>query len=194
MPANVRLWFSLEGVTALLMHSPSSMKAVEAGKLGRKVIPTAEDEAKASRYVLPDGNLYIPAIGVRNCLLRGARGFRLSGTRRSAPDALAGAIGMGDEAFPLLDGEGNVMAADHYTIDIRRVNIQRNAVLRARARIELPWGLRCNFPFNSDLVALDVIRSVLDNAGEMVGLLDYRPDKKGWFGKFRLGEVWTAEL
>lgn len=195
MPINSRLWFTLEGTTSLLMHSPASMQVAEPQQLGRKVIPTAQAEAAASRYLLPDGNFYVKAIAVRNCLLSGAKGYRVTGTRRSAIAVLSAAIGMGDETFPLLDGDGNVTPGDRYTVDTQRVNLKGvGSVLRSRARIALPWKLICNFPFNSDLIATPLVQNVLVNAGEMVGLLDYRPEKKGWFGKFTVEKIWVGDL
>ena len=92
------LTFTLVGQSPLLMHSPASMVRL-GNEMGRKTIPEPEEEARAGLYILPDGNLYVPAIAVRNAMLNGAKGYRIG--KKSASAILAGAVLMLDEAFPL---------------------------------------------------------------------------------------------
>ena len=183
------LYIILNGLSALLMHNPSGM-VKPGGKRGlsRKSIPSPEEEAKASRYLLPDGNMYIPAIAVRRSLLSGAKGYRI-GTRRAA-DILSGAVILADDEFPLLRDD-KPMDGDDYSIDTRRAVVQRQGIIRSRAMIELPWTVKCVFEYNSELASLEHIKDSLNTAGQIVGLLDYRPEKTGWFGRFEVTEIWS---
>ena len=183
--------FKLNGLSPLLMHNPSSLMQPKNETLGRKRNPTAEEDAEASRYVLPDGNLYVPAIAVRNCMLNGSKGYKVG--KKGAMTILSGAILMADEAFPL-SRENKAIKGKDYAIDVRRAVVQRQGIPRARARIELPWQLECSFMFNAELFedverGLEFIKTVLNNAGQTVGLLDYRVEKKGWFGRFEVAEI-----
>lgn len=181
------LYLKLNGLSQLLMHNPAgSMKPGGGQRLGRKTIPSPEAEAEASRYLLPDGHFYVPAIAVRNCLLNGSKGYRIGKIR--AMDLLAGAILMVDEAFPLLRN-GEPIPGKDYSIDERRAVVQKQGIIRARARIELGWQLECAFGYNSTLANLEQIKEIAQNAGQVVGLLDYRPEKKGWFGRFEVIEI-----
>lgn len=187
------LHIKLNGLTPLLMHNPAgSMPVGGARKISRKVIPSPEEEAKAGRYVLPDGNFYIPAIAIRNSLLGGAKGFRIG--RIAAISILSGALDIIDEVFPLLRDNQSLNGED-YLIDTRRAVVQGQGIMRSRARIELPWQVEAIFGYNPDLVSLEQIKEITSNAGRVVGLLDYRPEKKvglpGWFGKFEVTEIWS---
>jgi len=181
-----RLYFVVEGLTPMLMHNAATMKIPG---LHRPSIPTPEEEAAESRYLLSDGNFGIPAIAVRTSILNGAKGLR-SGRSPLKP-ILSGAITTEDEWFPLLRNGKPIIGSD-YTIDTRRVVIQRQGVLRSRPKIELPWEIGCVFGFNPAVIPdLEVIRVVLQKAGIMAGLLDYRPERGGWFGKYTPGKIWV---
>jgi len=185
------LHIKLNGLTPLLMHNPAgSMVAGGGRKITRKTIPSPEEEAKAGRYVLPDGNFFIPAIAVRNSLLGGAKGFRIGKT--AAISILSGALDIIDEVFPLLR-DNQPLNGENYSIDTRRVVVQGQGIMRSRARIELPWQVEAVLGYNPDLVNLEQVKGIASNAGRVVGLLDYRPEKKvglpGWFGKFEVAGV-----
>jgi len=187
------LHVKLNGLTPQLMHNPDGSMIVGGGrKIGRKVIPSSEEEAKASRYVLPDGNFYIPAIAVRNSILGGAKGYRIG--KIAAISILSGALDIIDEAFPLLR-DNQPLDAENYSIDTRRAVVQGQGIMRSRAKIELPWQVEAVFRYNPDLVNLDQIKEIANNAGQVVGLLDYRPEKKvglpGWFGKYEVTDIWS---
>lgn len=186
-----RLHLKLNGLTPLLMHNPAGSMTVGRG-MSRKVIPSPEEEAKASRYVLPDGNFYIPAIAVRNSLLGGAKGYRFG--RTAAISILSGALDIIDEALPLLRDNQPLNGAN-YSVDTRRGVVQRQGIMRSRARIELPWQVEAIFGYNPALASLEQIKEIASKAGRVVGLLDYRPEKKvglpGWFGKFEVTDIWS---
>ncbi|MBA7697276.1 hypothetical protein ES703_105939 [subsurface metagenome] len=184
------LHIKLNGLSPMLMHNPAGSMPTDAAKqkLGRKRIPAPEDEAKAGRYLLPDGNFYVPAIAVRNCLLTATRGQLIN--RRSALPFISGGVLMLDEFFPLYR-DGEPIQGDDYTIDIRRAVVQGQGIMRPRPRIELPWQLEAIFEYDKDVVDLSVIRAVAERGGRTVGLLDYRVEKKGWFGRFEVKEIWS---
>lgn len=182
------LHIELNGLSPLLMHSPESMHRADDKALGRKVIPSPEEEATASRYLLPDGNFYVPAIAVRSSMLQGARGYRIG--KRPAREILAGAIILTDEVFPLMRN-GKPISGSDYTIDSRRAVVQRQGVIRSRAKIELPWQLEAVFGYNSQLANLEQIRMALNNAGQIAGLLDGRPGSGLWFGRFEVTDIWS---
>jgi hypothetical protein len=188
-----KLHLKVSGLTPMLMHNPAgSMIAGGGRKVSRKTIPSPEEEAKASRYLLPDGNFFVPAIAVRNSILGGAKGYRIG--RTAAISIISGALDIIDEVFPLLR-DGQPIDGDDYSIDTRRAVVQGQGIMRSRARIEPPWEVVAIFGYNPDLVNLDQIKDIANNAGHVVGLLDYRPEKKvglpGWFGKFEVVDIWS---
>lgn len=178
----------LKGLSALLMNNPTSMTRPEGTKLSRKTIPPPEEEAASKRYLLPDGNFYIPAIAIRSSMLNGAKGYRIG--KMSAREILSAAVTLTDEVFPL-KRNGNPIGGNDYSIEIRRAVVQRQGIMRARPRIDLPWEVEAIFGFNSQLANIDQVRTAIENAGQVFGLLDYRPQRSGWFGKFAVIDIWS---
>lgn len=187
-----KLHFILDGASPVLLHNAASMSVAKTG-LGRKTIPTPEEEAAASVYKFPDDTLGFPAIGIRSCILSGAKGLRFG--RMGAVGVLSGALDlMGDELFPFVDPNGEPIKK--YIIDIRRAMVQRQGIMRARPKVVLPWSMPCVFmlTLSSETdVKLFLERDftqVISRAGQAVGMGDFRPEKKGWFGKFTIRKVW----
>ena len=180
-----QLHFTLEGTLPLLQHNIRSMQD------GEKILPP-EEAAELASYTLPDGSLCMPAAAVRNALLRAAVGKqgRDERTKKKVPMSriLPGAVLFADDWFPLVDGEGNPIR--EYKIDIRSVHIQgRGRVPRARARIDLPWYLVCTFGYDPEIVPPSIIEELLNDAGRTVGIGDFRLERKGAFGGFRLASL-----
>lgn len=183
----------VNGTAPLLMHNPQGMASPPGDEISVKTIPLAEQEAAASRYLLPDGNFYMPAVAVRGALIGGGTGYRIG--KVGAPGVLSGAVGLLIGEFPLLDGDKNPYPGDRYSIDTRRVVLkargQAVGVMRSRARVELPWMIEAIFEFDSELCSLENVKTALARGGKKAGLMDYRPGTKGWFGKFEVTDIWT---
>ena len=76
-----------------------------------------------------------------------------------------------------------------YTIDSRPVVIAatKGRILRHRPRLD-EWTLQCEFQYDDTLLKESELRRIVDDAGSRVGLLDFRPEKKGPFGRFMVTE------
>ena len=64
--------------------------------------------------------------------------------------------------------------------------VQRNRILLTRARFELPWSLEAHVFAAEDLIAAERLREWLEFAGQRIGLGDWRPERSGSHGRFRL--------
>ena len=180
-----QLFIRIKGLSDLLMNNPASMESTGP-------IPTPEDEAKRSRYVRDDGTLYVPSIALRKSILLGATGYKIG--KFSLRSRLGASIQLFEEYFSLLTEDDKPMT--EYVIDRRRVVIGKAGIIRSRARIEVPWIVEGTFGFNSELlmdrhniVQVEQLKKAIDIAGQVSGLLDFRPNKGGWFGKYRLDEI-----
>lgn len=185
-----KLYFTLKGASPLLMANPILKMKVPSKDttMKRKVIPTPEEDAEYSRYVTPDGYFYVPAIAVRISMLSGSKGYRIG--KSAAKSILSGAVIMVDETFPILRN-GEPLIGTDYVIDTRRAVIQHQGIMASRAKIELPWEVSCMFLLNTELASLEHVRTALERAGQVVGILAYRPELTGWFGRFEVGEMKT---
>jgi hypothetical protein len=178
----------LEGVTPLLMHNPRNLMQSGQG-VGRKEVPPPEKEAEAGLYRLADGRLYIPADNVRECMLRGAIGLR---TGRKALKPIIAAAVMVDEPAFILQRNGEPLL-NHDVIDLRRVVVQKAGVIRARGMVDTPWQLDITFVFDEEVIKAEAIIQALQRAGQVVGVLDYRPERGGVFGRFSVTSAWIEE-
>ena len=69
------------------------------------------------------------------------------------------------------------------------VVVQRSRVLRTRAKFDLDWSCIFNLDGDDELVSKDKLDKWLDIAGRRIGLGDWRPEKSGEFGRFRVGTI-----
>ncbi len=50
------------------------------------------------------------------------------------------------------------------------------------------WSLAFTMELDTDMITVDLLRQIVDDAGKRVGLGDYRPTRKGPYGKFVVTE------
>lgn len=170
---------TVEGTTPILLHNPAGMRPSEAGK---SVIPSPQVEAEASCYWLDDKRsaLAYPADNLKCAMIQVAPQYK-AGKQRLTP-FVAGSIYLEP---PMLS-----FGTLKYEIDTRRAVVVRQGILRSRARIDKGWRLSFDMLVDDDFPVkeLDVLKKILEEAGRRVGIGDYRPAKKGWFGKFKVVE------
>jgi len=166
------------GLSPLLMNNPAGMNPKAPGIKAKK-IPTPEDEAAAKAYKMADGQLYLPALAFRAAVLRQCVGRKIG--RYSAISIVSGAVLVPEERCLLVDVDDKPLC--DYAIDVRRVVVQRNGVMRARPRIE-KWRTRLALEINTEMVGVADILELLQAAGRAVGVGDFRPERKGMFGRF----------
>lgn len=170
---------TIEGITPLLMNQFNVQGALEQAK-GRRVTKTydANEEAEKSAYWSSTGKkeLIIPSMILYASILN-ASSFHKVG-RRSAKSILAGSIRVEPMEIPL--------GTKDYEVDIRPVVINRARVLKGRARLD-KWKATFTIVYNEKQIPnSDIIRTILEEAGERIGIMDFRPQKGGPHGTFRV--------
>jgi len=185
-----KLYIKISGLSPLLMNNPENMM------IGRTKLPTPEEEVRQSRYSMPDESLYVPSIALRKSILLGATGYKIG--KFSLKSRLSAAIQLFEERFPISDERGE--NTSDYAIDRRRVVIRGAGIIRSRARVEPPWFVAGYFKVNSELlmdrygiVQIDLLREIINVAGQVSGLLDFRPNRGGWFGQYELMDIEIQE-
>lgn len=181
------LKFRIKGLTPLLCNNPASMG--KSNGVTKKKEYVAEDEAYKSAYQMEDGSFGFPAIGIRGSILKGCTGLK---SGKFALTSLLSHIQVfgsdGGDLMQILDEDGN--PATDYLIDSRRAVVQRNGIIRNRAKFPR-WKVEFMIEFDEAYVprAEETFTDVLENAGKKVGLGDYRPACKGWFGQYTVEEI-----
>jgi len=182
----------IRGVTPLLMNNPKFKMQRDDKKAKRKekeVLPP-EQEAELGLYRSPEGWLYLGADHVREAMLAAASGYRVN--KRPLKPLVAASLFILDPVFPLTRNGQYLTTYDR--IDIRRAVVQGEGILRARGLIEVPWECEIRYQFDASLADPTNYVQILVEAGTRIGVLDYRPQKGGIFGRFEVVEAWAEDL
>ena len=167
----------LTGVTPLLMNSPLSMiENVGIGMTTKTKTYDLKVEAEKLAYRKDNKELYVPGTAVKGCLIN-ASSFKKIG-KYAAKSIIAGGV------FVMEDKIG--LGTKEYELDKRTVVIQRARVVKARPMLE-KWKISFEIQYNDNMIGdSEIIKNILIEAGQRVGLLDFRPQKYGNFGMFEV--------
>lgn len=168
---------TIKGTSPLLMHR-FPLEPVEA--IEKK---SAEEQAELAAYRTSEGELYVPAVAVQRAIV-GAATFSKGKGRASLQKEVAASV--------LISPEQLGLGERQFEVDSRPVVIQatKGRILRHRPRLN-DWELTFAAEYDDALLTENQLRKVVDDAGTRVGLLDFRPEKKGPFGRFVVTR-WSA--
>lgn len=166
---------TIVGVAPLLFHR-WNCDAVEAkSKAAKGSAAKKSDDLESYVYRDAKGIICLPGEYLRQAIIMAAK-FEQDprSPRKSAMDLFKAAIVPLTELAPL-----GVKKWDYE--DRRRVTVQRSGITRTRPAMNIGWRaeieLLCNLP---EYVNERFLRRVIDNAGRLVGVGDFRPT----FGRF----------
>ena len=185
------LSYLIEGLSPLMLHSSIAMKMHTAG-LGRKEIPTPEQEAEAGVLRDSDGNILVPQEAILLGMRDAAKLFRI-GKERAAQVLASSVFVPAHLLYVPVRRDGRPLKT-YDRVDVRRVVVQRQGVLRGRAVIDPPWQVMGVLEFDPQLISLEILMDILDLAGTKAGLGNYRPAKGGAFGRYQLLQLEVAEV
>jgi hypothetical protein len=206
---NFSVW--VIGDTPIITHAWSEkakremlQKQVKAPKAGKDARDPQQDFVN-SLYEMGDGTYGFPATGFKNCVLSVAH--KDKGIPRTAVmsalwiqaemvrtrPALAGAIC--DMPLIRIHGSKPEMREDMVKVGS---GLNKTATLAYRAQFTL-WAFKITGRFNSDILNIEQLAFLIDEAGISCGLGEWRNERKGMFGAFHRAsieeeEAWEAYL
>jgi len=136
-------------------------------------------EVEAALYKLPNGKYGIPASGIKNCAVSACRFIEGVAMTRAK-----GAF------FVIEDANGLVQIdSKKYEIDERPVSIgtfgNKKKMIRFRPRFD-EWSCTFEVLYNPDILSADQLVNLFNHAGFSVGLCEYRPERSGSYGMFKV--------
>lgn len=137
---------------------------------------TPAEQAEYSAYRDPTTNdLYVPGVAVQRALINAATYSKGKG-RGSLQKNAAACLMVLPERIPL--------GTKTYSLDSRPVVVPatKGRVMRHRPRLD-SWSITFTLEYDDTLLKETEVRRIVDDMGKRVGLLDFRPEKKGPFGK-----------
>jgi hypothetical protein len=181
----MRIATTIEGTTALICNkfgdaaawasTNGTRTAVVGGSKG-----TPLEIASAKVYEGLDGKPMIPQPNLMRCLVEGGR-YHKAGKKQittNKESLLYACVDIEGAEIPLVHREP-------WRVDTRAVVIPATGgrVLAHRPMFD-DWSLTFVVELDETFIAPTLWRAIVDDAGRRVGLGDYRPSKKGPYGKF----------
>ncbi len=178
-----KIQVELEGETPIMMHSAHNM-----GKSTPKKNPTKEyddeEEAEKVAYRTKKGELYLPSRCMKACFVNGASWYKFG--NRGAKSIVAGCTKIEPYEILFLDDKNKIVK--DYEIDLRPVVIQRARIMRARPKLDY-WKVKFTIVYNDEIIKdTDILKKILAESGQRIGLLDNRPQKTGENGTFKVNK------
>lgn len=179
----MKIHVTIEGVSPLLMNrfTEANEIAVSGGTTvafrGSK--GTAREQAEPRRYCDGKGMLYIPGPNIFSALIA-AGAFHKAGKSKITTmktSLVPAGIQVEDLVCPL--------NTDQWEVDSRSVVIPSTGgrIMCHRPRVD-KWSLTFTLDVDTTMFDPKLVRAIVDDAGKKIGLGDYRPARKGPFGRF----------
>lgn len=167
--ATKKIEVTIKGKTPLLMHA---FPMVEIEALEKK---TKEEQAELAAYRDQNKELYIPGINIQRALIAAATYSKGKG-RASLQKQAAACL--------MVEPEKVSLKTKNYEIDSRPVVVPatRGRIIRHRPKIG-NWQISFFLEYEDTLLKETQARKIVDDACDRVGFLDFRPEKKGPFGR-----------
>jgi len=172
-----KIMCEVKGISGLLMHA-FPMMPIENPPIEKR---TPEEQAEIAAYRdAVTGILYIPGIAIQRAFI-GAAAYSKGRGRASLQKQTAACMFV----FP----DRVMLGVKDYAIDSRPIVVPstRGRVIRHRPRLD-EWKAKFEIEYDESLLTERQVRQIVDDAGSRVGLLDFRPEKKGPFGRFIVTE------
>jgi hypothetical protein len=188
----VTLSVTCRGVSPLLMNKIDDDTLLNLRRPGGKKAKTRErpelprDEAVGKVYTTKEGVPYIPSENLLACLIAAGQFVRLDGKRQvstAKSTTLPAFLSVENDHLPLFTHPGR--SAPQWETDIRpgRNPNGNEMVCLVRPRFDA-WAFDVECTVDLDEIGMALVRQLFDTAGKRIGLGDFRPSRKGPFGKF----------
>jgi hypothetical protein len=175
--------FWVQGLSPLLTNNPAAMQKKEnkGAKTAAQRIPDAETEAERGAYRNERGELCLPAVSFRSAMLSAAKGLKYG--KMSAISVTQASVFVAEDFCVLVDPETREPLKT-YVIDSRRAVVNRkDGIVRSRPRMNR-WATQLVLEIDEAFTPMENHTDVLNRAGRLIGVGDFRVERRGWFGRF----------
>lgn len=175
----------IRGTSPLLIHrfSEDSEQAKSTRRIQVKDRNPREEATKAA-YIAKDGTYYFSAFSIPGCMGNAGSNHKMRGSRKTLRFIVPSAVRVTTEAITILNGNG---PAKDFEVDARPVTIPatKGRVMRYRPRFD-QWSAKFSLLLDDNLLSIEDAHGLLNEAGQTIGIGDFRPEKRGPFGCFRV--------
>ena len=175
------LKLKIKSTSPMLMHSDRFANPLDPATKAHKELTSkrkktdddheaiAKSEYMGSLYIDQDGP-FIPSMNLDACFVEAAKMQKLGKHAKRAMMVLE------DKIHIKYDGPrtGEALVADPRFVDARSVRVSMARLTRYRPRFN-DWKAECTLAFDSEQINENEVRQIIENAGRLVGVGDFRP-------------------
>lgn len=192
----VRVKVVLRGESPMLQNAMSVEQLLamrdrkKPAKTSERVSPREEADSKVhcdakKRPIVPGNMLYA-------CLINAGQFVRLDGKRQvstAKSTMLPGMLTLEEDEFPIYEAGGADGKLSKWEVDIRKGTNPNGgeAVCLVRPRFD-SWELRATLLVDRGVMPVTMARELVDLAGARIGIGDFRPQRKGLCGRFKVAK------
>ena len=175
---------TIEGKTPLLMSRFTDADQMSASEGTRPAIKpsssTPHDVAQNKMYVDSDGNPGIPGPNLFRCIIDAGKFHKVGKSKvTTVKSSLIPACVAIEPLFIPVEHD------QPWEVDTRPVRVPATGgrILAHRPMFN-DWKLSFEVELDEDVMTTKTLRDIVDDGGSKIGLGDFRPDRKGPFGRF----------
>jgi len=169
---------TIKGISPLLMNRPNMLEISDKAKRKLAGVDLLNQQFKNKQYQTDKGELFTPDTHLRGALIEAGKNMKVKGRGKSTYSKIIG-YAVRIEPAQILHTKTKL---EKYTVLAVNPNTRgRNAVCRPMLK---EWELSFSVIYDTDEIPEEVLKDALDYAGKRVGIGDWRPSKKGTFGRF----------
>ncbi len=169
---------TINGISPLLMNRPSALIGDNI-KDKKQTELTPRENAEMKIYEI-DGKLYTPETHIKGCLVEAGKDQKVVGKGKSTYSKIVGyAVEINPFEIVHKKQKWDVFSVLAVNPSTRGRNLLHRPILKE-------WGLDFEVTFDEEQIPASVLKECFERAGRFVGIGDWRPAKKGRFGKFQV--------
>ena len=174
--------FKIVGISPLLQNNPANFIGVaESAALATKKQYDDKEEARLRVYLDEEGIYYHPSQAFIKAMVKAVAGRKFG--KIFATKAISGSVFIVEPHCTILGADGK--PAKEYTIDRQPVVVGKARVLRCRPCWP-KWSMNVALDIDTAIISREQVGESLSLAGRTIGIGDYRPEKSGGYGRFRV--------
>jgi hypothetical protein len=179
----MKITATIKGITPILMNRFTEDAEIKVSSGISKVSVsgkgTPREQAQKKAYADEKGNLYIPGPNIFACIIQAGSFHKVGKSKITTKKSSLVPAGMAinEIVCPL--------HTKAFEVDSRSVVIPATGgrIMCHRPRLD-EWELSFSLEVDREMFDEPTVRLLVDDAGRKVGLGDFRPDRKGPFGRF----------
>ena len=181
----------ISGVTPLICNrftDRAALAATTGVSSNDRGEPLSPKEQAQEKLYMEKGKPCIPQPNMLASIIEGGRFHKIK--NRSVTTQQRSMV---PSCFDIIGTMIPIKSKDGWEVDERPVRIPTTGgrILAYRPKFQ-DWKLDFTATLNTEIISVVLMRQIIDDAGVRIGLGDYRPDRKGPFGKYKV-DKWQVK-